>query len=71
VHAWGQVRTLGVRHARRGSDPERADLGAEAPGRSQALLAEADVQLGIPLAAGMDALNAAAAAAIAFDALAR
>jgi tRNA G18 (ribose-2'-O)-methylase SpoU len=46
-------------------------LGAEGPGLSPALLAEADVQVRIPLAAGVDSLNVAAAAAIAFYALAR
>jgi tRNA G18 (ribose-2'-O)-methylase SpoU len=35
------------------------------------VLAEADVQLRIPLTAGVDSLNVAAAAAIAFYALAR
>ncbi len=41
-------------------------LGAEGPGLSPAVLAEADVQVRIPLAAGVDSLNVAAAAAIAF-----
>ncbi len=46
-------------------------LGAEGPGLSPSVLAEADVRVRIPLAAGVDSLNVAAAAAIAFYALAR
>ena len=46
-------------------------LGAEGPGLSPAVLAEADVRVRIPLAADVDSLNVAAAAAIAFYALAR
>jgi tRNA G18 (ribose-2'-O)-methylase SpoU len=44
-------------------------LGTEGPGLSAAVLAEADVRARIPLAAGVDSLNVAAAAAIAFYAL--
>ncbi len=44
-------------------------LGSEGPGLSPAVLAEADVRVRIPLAAGVDSLNVAAAAAIAFYAL--
>ena len=44
-------------------------LGAEGAGLSAAVLAEADVRARIPLAAGVDSLNVAAAAAIAFYAL--
>jgi tRNA G18 (ribose-2'-O)-methylase SpoU len=44
-------------------------LGTEGAGLSPAVLAEADVQVRIPLAAGVDSLNVAAAAAIAFYAL--
>jgi tRNA G18 (ribose-2'-O)-methylase SpoU len=46
-------------------------LGTEGPGLSPAVLAEADVRVRIPLAAGVDSLNVAAAAAIAFYALRR
>jgi tRNA G18 (ribose-2'-O)-methylase SpoU len=45
-------------------------LGAEGPGLSPAVLAAADRRLRIPLAAGVDSLNLASAAAIAFHALA-
>ena len=44
-------------------------LGAEGPGLSAAVLAEADVRMRIPVATGVDSLNVAAAAAIAFYAL--
>jgi tRNA G18 (ribose-2'-O)-methylase SpoU len=44
-------------------------LGSEGPGLSAAVLAEADIGVRIPLAAGVDSLNVAAAAAIAFYAL--
>jgi tRNA G18 (ribose-2'-O)-methylase SpoU len=44
-------------------------LGTEGAGLSSAVLAEADVRVRIPLAAGVDSLNVAAAAAIAFYAL--
>jgi tRNA G18 (ribose-2'-O)-methylase SpoU len=44
-------------------------LGTEGAGLSPAVLAEADVRARIPLAAGVDSLNVAAAAAIAFYAL--
>jgi len=44
-------------------------LGAEGAGLSPAVLAEADVRARIPLAGGVDSLNVAAAAAIAFYAL--
>jgi tRNA G18 (ribose-2'-O)-methylase SpoU len=44
-------------------------LGTEGPGLSDAVLAEADLVVRIPLAAGVDSLNVAAAAAIAFYAL--
>jgi tRNA G18 (ribose-2'-O)-methylase SpoU len=44
-------------------------LGTEGAGLSPAVLAEVDVQARIPLAAGVDSLNVAAAAAIAFYAL--
>ena len=45
-------------------------IGAEGPGLSAALVAEADVAVSIPMAAGVDSLNAATAAAIAFHRLA-
>ncbi len=41
-------------------------LGAEGPGLSDAALAAADVAVRIPMAAGVDSLNVATAAAIAF-----
>jgi len=44
-------------------------LGTEGPGLSAPVLAEADLRVRIPLAAGVDSLNVAAAAAIAFYAL--
>jgi tRNA G18 (ribose-2'-O)-methylase SpoU len=44
-------------------------LGAEGAGLSPAVLAEADIRVRIPLTAGVDSLNVAAAAAIAFYAL--
>jgi tRNA G18 (ribose-2'-O)-methylase SpoU len=44
-------------------------LGTEGPGLSAAVLAAADFRARIPLAAGVDSLNVAAAAAIAFYAL--
>ncbi len=44
-------------------------LGTEGAGLSAAVLAEADVRARIPLAAGVDSLNVAAAAAVAFYAL--
>ena len=46
-------------------------LGTEGAGLSPAVLAEADVRVRIPLAPGVDSLNVAAAAAIAFYALRR
>ncbi len=45
-------------------------LGAEGPGLSDAALAAADVAVPIPMADGVDSLNVATAAAIAFHALA-
>ena len=44
-------------------------LGAEGPGLSAAALAAADVQVRIPMAAGVDSLNVATAAAVAFYAV--
>jgi tRNA G18 (ribose-2'-O)-methylase SpoU len=44
-------------------------VGAEGPGLSRAALAAADVRVRIPMAAGVDSLNVATAAAIAFHAL--
>jgi tRNA G18 (ribose-2'-O)-methylase SpoU len=44
-------------------------LGAEGPGLSEAALAAADLRVRIPMAAGVDSLNVAAAAAVAFYAL--
>ncbi len=44
-------------------------LGAEGPGLSAAALAAADLRVRIPMAAGIDSLNVAAAAAVAFYAL--
>ncbi len=44
-------------------------LGAEGPGLSAAALAAADLRVRIPMAAGVDSLNVAAAAAVAFYAV--
>ena len=44
-------------------------LGAEGPGLPAAALAAADLPVRIPMAAGVDSLNVAAAAAVAFYAL--
>ena len=44
-------------------------LGAEGPGLSAVALARADVTVAIPMAAGVDSLNVATAAAVAFHAL--
>ncbi len=46
-------------------------LGAEGPGLSAAALAQADSQVSIPMTRGVDSLNVAAAAAIAFHACRR
>ncbi|SDG12813.1 TrmH family RNA methyltransferase [Pseudonocardia oroxyli] len=45
-------------------------LGAEGPGLTDAALAAADVRVGIPMAPGVDSLNVATAAAVAFHAVA-
>ncbi len=52
--------------------PERwaVMLGAEGPGLSAAALAAADERVRIPMAAGVDSLNVATAAAVAFAHLA-
>lgn len=54
-----------------GLDNERVALllGAEGPGLSDAALAAADVHARIPMAAGVDSLNVATAAALAFHTL--
>ena len=44
-------------------------LGAEGPGLSDAALAAADLRVRIPMEAGVDSLNVAAAAAVAFYAI--
>jgi tRNA G18 (ribose-2'-O)-methylase SpoU len=44
-------------------------LGAEGPGLSAEALAAADVRVRIPMAAGVDSLNVATAAAVAFHAV--
>jgi tRNA G18 (ribose-2'-O)-methylase SpoU len=44
-------------------------LGAEGPGLSDATLAAADTLVRIPMAPGVDSLNVATAAAVAFDQL--
>ena len=44
-------------------------LGAEGPGLSDEALAAADVRVRIPMAAGVDSLNVATAAAVAFHAV--
>ena len=46
-------------------------LGAEGPGLSAAALEAADLTVRIPMSAGVDSLNVAAAAAVAFYALGR
>jgi tRNA G18 (ribose-2'-O)-methylase SpoU len=46
-------------------------FGAEGPGLSQAAVAESDLVVAIPMADGVDSLNVATAAAVAFHALAR
>jgi tRNA G18 (ribose-2'-O)-methylase SpoU len=45
-------------------------LGAEGPGLSDEALVAADLRVGIPMAAGVDSLNVATAAAVAFHAVA-
>jgi tRNA G18 (ribose-2'-O)-methylase SpoU len=45
-------------------------LGAEGPGLTAEALAAADVRVGIPMASGVDSLNVATAAAVAFHAVA-
>jgi tRNA G18 (ribose-2'-O)-methylase SpoU len=45
-------------------------VGAEGPGLTPAALAAADLRVRIPIAAGVDSLNVATAAAIAFHRLA-
>lgn len=57
---------------RAGLDGERVALllGAEGPGLSDAALAAADVHARIPMAAGVDSLNVATAAALAFHTMA-
>jgi tRNA G18 (ribose-2'-O)-methylase SpoU len=44
-------------------------LGAEGPGLSAAALAAADVRVRIPMSGGVDSLNVATAAAVAFHTL--
>jgi tRNA G18 (ribose-2'-O)-methylase SpoU len=58
----------GSRDLRTLSPPERwaVLLGAEGPGLSEAAMARADVRVRIPMAAGVDSLNVATAAAVAF-----
>jgi tRNA G18 (ribose-2'-O)-methylase SpoU len=46
-------------------------LGAEGPGLTEAALARADLRVRIPMAPGVDSLNVATAAAVAFAQLAR
>jgi tRNA G18 (ribose-2'-O)-methylase SpoU len=60
----------------RALDPDRLPrtallLGAEGPGLTEAALAGADVRVRIPMAPGVDSLNIATAAAIAFHHLGR
>jgi tRNA G18 (ribose-2'-O)-methylase SpoU len=56
-----------------GAQRERAALllGAEGPGLSRAALAASDTRVGIPMRNGVDSLNVAAAAAVAFWELCR
>jgi tRNA G18 (ribose-2'-O)-methylase SpoU len=51
-----------------GTDRVALVLGAEGPGLSDEALALADHRVGIPMAAGVDSLNVATAAAVAFHA---
>jgi tRNA G18 (ribose-2'-O)-methylase SpoU len=44
-------------------------LGAEGPGLTEAAMAAADSRVRIPIAAGVDSLNVATAAAVAFHSL--
>ena len=53
----------------RSTSASRSCSAPRAPGSRPAVLAEADVRVRIPLAPGVDSLNVAAAAAIAFYAL--
>jgi tRNA G18 (ribose-2'-O)-methylase SpoU len=46
-------------------------LGAEGPGLSAAALTAADLRVRIPMAAGVDSLNVATAAAVAFHEVTR
>jgi tRNA G18 (ribose-2'-O)-methylase SpoU len=46
-------------------------LGAEGPGLSEAAMAAADLRVRIPMAAGVDSLNVATAAAVAFHEVTR
>jgi tRNA G18 (ribose-2'-O)-methylase SpoU len=52
-----------------GDTPVALVVGAEGPGLSEAVRAEADVAVSIPMAPGVDSLNVATAAAIAFHQL--
>ena len=62
---------IATRRGRAATSASRSCSARRAPGLSPAVLAEADVRVRIPLAAGVDSLNVAAAAAIAFYALRR
>jgi len=52
-----------------GSERVALLLGAEGPGLSEEALDAADVRVRIPMAAGVDSLNVATAAAVAFHAV--
>jgi tRNA G18 (ribose-2'-O)-methylase SpoU len=54
---------------RYGAGPVCVVLGSEGPGLTPRWLAAADVRVSIPMAAGVDSLNVAAASAVAFYAL--
>jgi tRNA G18 (ribose-2'-O)-methylase SpoU len=53
------------------SDRVALVLGAEGPGLSEGALAAADLRVRIPMSAGVDSLNVAAAAAVACYAISR
>lgn len=59
-----------LRDLRNGGAPVALVLGAEGPGLSAEALDRADLVVGIPMAAGVDSLNVATAAAVAFHVLA-
>ena len=65
----GTGRGAADRHRAGGSERVALLLGAEGPGLSEEALAAADVRVRIPMAPGVDSLNVATAAAVAFHAV--